>query len=313
MDYSQFVLGNVKRYMDKNYDYAYLRSTFERGINIKGSNANLVTGSSHSMCAIDVRIMKNTINCSMHSQDLYYDFKCAKEILEKNPYSFKRCFIVMGYYVASQDLSKGVRAGNEIIEKVYYPLFGDVRNCIEFNKYNPRDGFELEEGYAEKIEKMVIERLNMVENYFNVYKKRVPYLPRALQGFRYCEWNLHTEEEKAILGRARADEHHKFVNYKETFYENKEIFRDYIHYLSIKDIEPIVVVMPFTNQFAKYIENEQKQMFYELLDCAYEDVQFIDFNEATCFDDNDFMDADHVNESGARKISTILADMFDIY
>ena len=172
MDYSQFIFANMKKYMDKNYDYAYLKAAFERGLNIKKKGASLITGSSHSMCAIDVNIMQNTINCSMHSQDLYYDFKCAREILDINPSPFKRCFIVMGYYVAGQDLSKGVRAGNAIIEKVYYPLFGDVRNVVEFNKYNPREGFELTEGYAEKIERLVIERLNTVENYFNVYKKK---------------------------------------------------------------------------------------------------------------------------------------------
>lgn len=313
MDYSEFILGNVKKYMDQNYDYIYLKAVFERGIAAKKNNATLITGSSHSMCGIDINMMRNTMNCSMHSQDLYYDFKCAREILDKNSAPFKRCFIVMGYYVAGQDLSKGVRAGNAIIEKVYYPLFRDVRNCLEFNKYDPRDGFELKEGYAEKIENMVLERMHREKNYFNFYKKRVPYLPHRLKGFRYCEWNLHTEEEKEILGSARADEHHRFINYKETFHENKEIFSDYVHYLTINDIEPIVVVMPFVKQYTRLLKNEQKEMFFELLNSAKEDVQLVDFNDATCFEDCDFMDTDHVNENGARKVSMILMNMFNIY
>ncbi len=312
MDYNNYILTYIKKFMDKNYDYIYLKSQFEKGIGQKKKNAVLITGSSHSMSGIDVNILKNTTNCSMHSQDLYYDFKCAREILDKNAMPFKKCFIVMGYYVAGQDLSKGVRAGNQIIEKVYYPLFGDVRNAIEFNKYAPRDGFELSEGYAEKIEKLSVERMLREGNYFNFYKKRNPYLPHKLKGFRYCEWNLHTEEEKEILGNARAEEHHKFINYKETFNENKEIFSDYVHYLAVNDIEPIVVVMPFVKQYMRLIKGEQKEMFYELLNSSKEDVQLVDFNDASCFDDDDFIDTDHVNENGARKVSTILANMFNL-
>lgn len=312
MDYNKYILTFIKQYLDKNYDYVYLKTAFEKGKKHSKKNAALVTGSSYSMCAIDVNIMKNTTNCSMHSQDLYYDFKCAKEVLDVNETAFSKCFIAMGYYTASQDLSKGVRAGNAIIEKVYYPLFGDVRNCIEFNKYDPRDGFELSDGFAERVELGAMERLTREGNYFNFYKKHVPFQPRALRGYSYCEWNLHTDEEKEIIGRARAEEHERFIKYTDTFNENKEIFKDYIHYLALKNIQPIVVVMPFVKQYLKEIKPIQKEMFLELLNAPQEDIHYIDFNDADCFDDNDFMDADHVNENGARKVSTILMDMFKL-
>lgn len=69
----------------------------------------------------------NAINCSMHSQDLYYDFLCAKRVIEKTA-QFKRCFIVFGYYIAYQDLSLSQGLRNSAIAPVYYPIFGDAHN-----------------------------------------------------------------------------------------------------------------------------------------------------------------------------------------
>lgn len=99
--------------MDKNYNYVYLKTALQNGKNKKRGNASLVTGSSHSLCGIDVNILKNTINCSMNSQDIYYDFQCAKEVLDTNSVCYTKCFIVMGYYMPTQDLSKSVGIGKK--------------------------------------------------------------------------------------------------------------------------------------------------------------------------------------------------------
>lgn len=42
----------------------------------------LVTGSSYALASISESCFTNCINCSMHSQDLYYDFLCAQNVLE---------------------------------------------------------------------------------------------------------------------------------------------------------------------------------------------------------------------------------------
>lgn len=312
MHYDKYILTYIKQYLDKNYNYVYLKTALEKGKNQQKSNASLVTGSSHSLCGIDVNILKNTTNCSMHSQDIYYDFKCAREVLDVNATPFTKCFIVMGYYMASQDLSKGTKSGNANIIKTYYPLFGDAHNCIGLEKYNPREGFELKEGLAEQIELMAMERLVREGNYYNFYKKPVPYQPKLWKDIKKCMWYMYTEEEKEIVGQARAEEHNKAIKYIDSFNENKEIFKDYIHYLSLKNIEPIVVVMPFARQYTKYVEPIQKEMFMELLNTPAEDIQYIDFNDADCFDDCDFNDADHLNENGAGKVSTILRNMFKL-
>lgn len=125
-------------------------------------------------------------------------------------------------------------------------------------------------------------------------------------------WNLYDEEEKELMGQARAAQHRKLIKYTSAYNENKEIFKDYIHYLSLKNIEPIVVVMPFVKQYVKNLDSMQKEMFMELLNVLVEDIQYVDFNDADCFDDSDFMDTDHLNERGAIKVSTILMNMFKL-
>jgi len=39
-------------------------------------------------------------------------------------------------------------------------------------------------------------------------------------------------------------------------------------------------------------------------------VYYIDFNDEPMFEPEDFMDTDHMSETGAKKVSGILADIY---
>ena len=49
-----------------------------------------------------------------------------------------------------------------------------------------------------------------------------------------------------------------------------------------------------------------------MLQSPKEELHWIDFNEKTVFDNGDFVDMDHLNERGAKKMSGLLADKFGI-
>ncbi len=86
-------------YLSVNYNLAWLKAMLFKGKQIK-KQGSLITGSSHALYGVKEPYIPNCVNCSMHSQDIYYDFLCAKEILENGIRgAYDRCFIVMGYYI----------------------------------------------------------------------------------------------------------------------------------------------------------------------------------------------------------------------
>lgn len=56
------------------------------------------------------------------------------------------------------------------------------------------------------------------------------------------------------------------------------------------------------------IDVHMKERFYDVMAMvSKEKMEIIDFNETDYFDDNDFVDPDHMNGRGAYKMSMLLA------
>lgn len=305
MEYEKYMLTYIKRFMDKHYNYAYLKGMLGTASRCIGNKRKLITGSSYALCGIDSSILTNSYNCSMNSQDIYYNFKCGKSVLDVNAKAFSKCFIVMGYYTSCQDLSKSSKVGREMITRVYYPIFADRHHLDDMEEIDIYAGLELSDEFAKRIEEKAIERIIREGNYYNFYKKRKPYIKLDNEK----KWWELDEEVKLKAGEKRANSHSK-IKYKGSYDENKEIFKDYIHYLTMKDINPIVVVTPYTKYYNEFLDKEQKEMFIELLNVPSKKIDYIDFNDCNLFDDYDFVDTDHLNETGAKKISRILAEIF---
>lgn len=53
--------------------------------------STLITGSSYGLNDICEKAWKNAINCSLRSQDLYYDFLCAHRIISTTPIRTEKC------------------------------------------------------------------------------------------------------------------------------------------------------------------------------------------------------------------------------
>lgn len=305
MDCEKRSMTYIKEFLNNHYDYTYLKGMLRAAREYKGNNATLVTGSSHSLCGFDSNILKKTFNCSMHSQDIYYDFKCGKNVLDGNSQKFSKCYIVMGYYIPCQDLSRASKVGREMITKVYYPIFEDAHHLTDFEKINMYEGIGISEDYALKIEQMAIESILKEGSYYGSYKSRKPYL-KFEEGLR---WHELSEEIKVQVGEKRASDHNR-IKYRGSFLENIEIFKDYIHYLALKDVKPIVVVTPYTKYYNAHVDKELKEMFLEVINAPNERIDFVDLNEWDCFEDYDFVDTDHLNENGAKKVSSILMKIF---
>lgn len=289
-----------------NYNYLWLRTMLEKGRTTDVPGSTLITSSSYGLNGIYERAWKNAVNCSMHSQDLYYDFLCARRVLQNNR-NFKRCLIIVGYWNSCHDVSLSKVTRTVYISGVWYPLFHDAHNWDEVVETDPWAEFE---GVTEQIRAgCEIAAKKKILEIGTYYFEAVPRpSPAYLKGLR---WDQVPEEARRAIGAYRGDQHNALIQHKTSLAENKEIFREFVRFLYSHSVTPIVVVPPFTPEYNLGLLKETKDSLLEVLDSVPEFVHYVDFNETDgLFVPEDFTDPDHLSEAGARKMSAILADMF---
>lgn len=70
----------ASQYLARNYDYLWLKTMLVK-CGSAPSGSTLITGSSHALNGIWEGAWAHAVNCSMHSQDLYYDYQCAQRAI----------------------------------------------------------------------------------------------------------------------------------------------------------------------------------------------------------------------------------------
>lgn len=297
-------------FFQKNYAYLWLRTMLEKGRGTTVPDSTLITGNSYALYGVNERAWKNAVNCSMISQDIYYDFQCARRVLAsgKAGTSFERCLIVMGYYGAFHDLSLSKENRKELIPKVFYPIFRDAHNWGEPGSYDPWSPVgDVPEPVKARCERIAAEKILEFGTYYFDENPRKANITNP----NGRSWSELPEAERKALGASRAADHNRIFRHKASLEENREIFREFVRFLYSRDVTPIVVIPPFTKEYNRSILKEMKESVPEMLDSVPEQVHYVDFNEAPeLFGPADFMDFDHLSAAGAEKMSAILADMF---
>lgn len=294
---------NIYKYY---YDFNYLNNSLKRSY--KDDVESIIVGNSYSLVGIKEDLLnQRTVNLSMHSQDLYYSFKLAKNTILENG-NIKQCIFGMSYYILHHDLSRGNSLySKNMIENVYYPLLNDRHNSTTESMKNRKslNDYELD---------ILIENIfniNEVEKYFKdkiynentMYYNSINYVNRQK---RFSDFNKGYKEQ---LGLLRAEQHNKIFKYSETESEYKDILKEFLKFLYKHSIQVIIVIFPTSRYYSKNIKLEYRQLFDNLLNKIKKenDIKVIDLrNSLFEFDDTDFIDADHLNEKGAIKATNYL-------
>lgn len=307
--YTEEILSQLAtQFFWRNYDYLWLRTTLERAANVKASGATLITGSSHALNSIKESCWSNAFNCSMHSQDIYYDFQCARRVLERTEKGrFSRCFIIMGYYIAYQDLSRSKVSRETVISNIYYPIFQDAHNWESPSRKDLWNGLgDIPEPVKVLCEQAAANKLLEYGTYYSEIRPR-----GTLFDLKGRTWAQVPPQERAAMGAARAADHNKIFQHKDSLEENKQILTEFVQFLYQQNVQPIVVITPFSPEYNRFVLPEMKAGVLELVDAVPQDVHYVDFNQALeLFGPEDFMDTDHLSAAGAEKVSSILVDMF---
>ncbi|MDU4891635.1 MAG: hypothetical protein E6344_16400 [Clostridium sp.] len=293
-----------------NYDYYYLSN--ELGKSKEKDVDTIIVGNSYPLTGIKAELLKSkAINLSLSSQDLYYSFQLAKKAISNNT-KIKRCIIGSGYYLVNHDLSrsKSEDAINRV-KNVYYPILNDKHNSdkvdvvpIETINDILKDSmirliFDL--NYLDQYFKSLIHISN--KSYFNSTFTRE--MNSMLRGVKLR--NI-SDEEKWKLGQLRANQHNKLTKYTKTTEEYNKIFNEFINFLSENGVTPIVVIFPSTQYYSNFLNEQYAKEFYNIIDCLESKckTKIIDFSKKDIFVEDDFIDFDHMGDSGAKKITVEL-------
>lgn len=314
VEYFETIKKIVLQYAWENYDYCYLEAMHSKN-QMDECIDTIVVGSSHSMNGIvEERLLcgSNVINYSVSSQDIYYDFLHIKKAVENSKGDIKRCIINLGYYMLYQDLSKSANF-TQLIQQVYYPLFGDAHHYVGEQQYDFMSKLSGAKQYynREVLAKLCEEwaRGFFIEesSYYGSLKTREK---NNILGLQNIEWALVDKKAKVEYAINRTNGHNGLKKYTESFLENVHIIEKMTSYLYEHNIIPIFVIMPFTNYYNMYINPEYKFEIYQVLDSLKVPVEFLDMNDySEIFEDADFLDSDHLNYRRAIKATELLNDL----
>lgn len=301
-------------YLAYNYDYCYLDAMHEKN-RLLGAKT-VIAGTSHAMNGIMEKHFKgDVINFSVSSQDIYYDLLHIRKACEEGRQVIENCIINVGYYMFYQDLSLSKNT-NYIVKKVYEPLFQDSHHMQIDCMYNPlQEVIELgKEFFSKELIALFCKEWGRSVfmdqgSYYGEMKDRKGNSRLALQGF---EWGKMSEAERENCARLRTADHNRVYAHKESRLENGRLIEEIVEYLSKRNIRTVFVVFPFTKWYNQYINPQYKEDIYQLLDNLKFPIEYLDMNELDCFSDNDFLDSDHLNDTGAEKATKVLNDFLEL-
>ena len=277
-----------------DYGRLYLRAGYETKRKIEG----VVAGLSYCQYGIDLSSFDSEIvNLAVGGLDIGYSIKMAEKFVERSN-DVKWVALAIPYYSGFFDLESSERTFHKMIKKkVIYPTLrkglvtekvdSPFRNAFRFALLKD----DIEEQYASTFDG---------KNYFNELHPLVGY------GGMDCDFKTLSEKEKYERAIKTAKGNRSACKFE----NGAEIVRrlnDFSKRMQIKGCKVFLFTTPMTKYLRKQADPEVgKRFFADVRPCLSEDIYYMDLYDNETFDDEDFVDFEHLSSSGATKMSRIL-------
>ncbi|MBR1553696.1 MAG: hypothetical protein IJ631_06790 [Schwartzia sp.] len=263
--------------------------------NIQGTSYKIfVTGLSYAYHGTDLSSYSlPTVNLSGISQDLYYDFSMAKRAMAYPQQSFRYAVIGLAPYSFHSDLSRSA-------ENWRVPAYA---LALEDTHHFPLDSNQ----WRQLMYPLITRELRAIEKEKGAFDFNDP--------IGLCtQMDFVMGSAQRLAARKRA-ESWKWKRFPCTVKENKDILRQYIRLCHEKQILPILVIFPVTDIFRKFFSKQILEEFYGYVDELQkeENVLMLDYFASDAFSHQDFYDIDHLNRTGAKKVSSMIDEQLRAY
>lgn len=268
----------------------FIESALQRATDRKDNI--IILGSSYAQYGIVSSSIKGATLIAAPSQDVYYSSALAKKAVGQLEGKVNTCVMILGYYALFQDLSLQARDRIDKIGGTFWPVLEDSHNWE--NPYNPNHwhkGYRYPNCVKKICERKVYEYFYENNSYFDEMTMR--------DTKKHTSWKNLTSHERCDLADDRATNHNKLYKYKETNVENCKILQSFVQ--ENKQLQLLYVIPPFSEEYCDIISEKMKADNERIMKQL--NISYIDFNRLKKYSSEYFIDADHLNDEGAKKFT----------
>ena len=269
----------------------------------------IVCGLSYSQYGILEREMPiATCNLSVTGQDIPYSILMAEKALEYNP-NIETIVIPMAYFQSCYDMSvDGAQLHKDVISYINMPILEESRN------YTGEKCFYMEQpilniyNHICNLEKMREERDNEIISYLQNKEYFNDIFPQPLYGglkFNFKTLSVKEKQESARITAQLNERVCTLDGYKETI----KYLDNFLQKTEQKGIRVLFFVPPATRYLAEASCIELRNFYYQNIVTRFvklNHIKFLDLFNDESFDENDFSDFEHLNHTGAKKLTKII-------
>lgn len=284
-----FILGITEyllRIIPNDYSYKDLYYK-ENAKNIKIWNL----GSSHAYFGIDPTHFKSTAFNGAHvSQSIKFDYYIFNKYINQMD-SLKVLILPISYFTLFSNLEDGVEKWRVVNYTSYGIYLPNIRTSIRLLSDN--NAF-----------KKAIKSLLGIQNEV--------YCTELGMGTQYSYENRSTN--LAATAETAVKRHTKKIVNKESLSANKNYLEDICEICHNKNIKVIILTTPTHFSYYSKLDKKQLEITTEIcneLDEKYSNITYLNWLEKDNFIDEDFFDADHLNNIGAIKLTQLLNDYIE--
>lgn len=257
----------------------------------------LVFGSSHTYYGINpVYFSQNVFNAGHVSQSLDFDFKIFDKYQNRHFGDLKMIILPISYFTLWQKLENEIEAWRIKNYALYYEMnIKSLSNYSEVLSNNPATNIKrLISYYIKHTDELSCNHLGW--------------------GMTYKSENAKDLEETGKTAALRHTVHICSEERIRTFTENMEILNSFAEICDRRNIKLVFLTTPVFHTYQKNLHTEQLNKTIETIvnfTKEHNDCEYINWFENEDFTEEDFFDADHLNEMGAEKLSLKLSNYID--
>lgn len=294
----------------------------------KPTTNTIVLGSSYAKYGISAQQLgAQCVNLGLDAQDIYYTCKLGQLVVKSNP-NIQQVVLASGYYWFYSDISRANSAyAQGLITNTYYPILKDAHHASNLNNLEPQSYLSADMDFLNEEKAMDFycrllyqqqngESAKLSRNFvYNAEKTSWEMNSRFVRTTfdqthsDEMTWHLLSPMVKDAFAVERCRDHNKLLRHIESYEENKEILNQFVTLCNTIGVEVYILCMPQTKYYLRHLLPEFRERYFAALDTIEGTYQFLDFHDADIFDDQDYLDQDHLGPQGAEKATAFLKEL----